>query len=102
MTFLVNFGVSIHSQDIDQHTPQELAAMNDCSDILRYLDTVASQQATEDPRKAAKLKEQAEKDAQKLVKNFKKVCPLSHILSQIRSQPCCSFLLKVEERHVFT
>ena len=26
------------------HTPQELAAMNDCTDILRYLDGIASKQ----------------------------------------------------------
>ena len=29
------------------HTPQELAAMNDCTDILRYLDGIASKQVTE-------------------------------------------------------
>ena len=51
VTFLVNFGVSIHSQDIDQHTPQELAAMNDCTDILRYLDNVVSQMGLEDAKK---------------------------------------------------
>ena len=28
----------------DMHTPQELAAMNDCTDILRYLDGIASKQ----------------------------------------------------------
>ena len=28
----------------DMHTPQELAAMNDCTDILRYLDGVVSKQ----------------------------------------------------------
>ena len=33
--FLVNFGVNVFSLDIDMHTPQELAAMNDCTAILR-------------------------------------------------------------------
>ena len=33
--FLVKFGVNIFSLDIDMHTPKELAAMNDCSEILR-------------------------------------------------------------------
>ena len=36
VTFLVNFGVNIYVLDIDQHTPKELASMNDCTDILRY------------------------------------------------------------------
>ena len=35
VTFLVNFGVNIYSLDIDMHTPQELAAMNECTEILR-------------------------------------------------------------------
>ena len=37
VTFLVNVGVNLYSLDIDHHTPQELAAMNDCTEILRYL-----------------------------------------------------------------
>lgn len=37
VTFLINFGVNLYSLDIDHHTPQELAAMNDCTEILRYL-----------------------------------------------------------------
>ena len=35
VTFLVNFGVNMYCLDIDMHTPKELAAMNDCSEILR-------------------------------------------------------------------
>ena len=33
--FLVKFGVNIFSLDIDMHTSKELAAMNDCPQILR-------------------------------------------------------------------
>ena len=33
--FLVKFGVNIFSLDIDMHTSKELAAMNDCPEILR-------------------------------------------------------------------
>ncbi len=94
VTFLVNFGVNVYSRflrtvctvtlyvffasmsscrDIDTHIAKELAAMNDCTDILRYLDTVVSQQETEDPKKARRKKDQAEKEHQKLLKNFKKV-----------------------------
>ncbi len=55
------------------HTPQELAAMNDCTDILRYLDGIASKQELDDPKKVKKQQELADKDAQKLIKNFKEV-----------------------------
>ncbi len=73
VTFLVNFGVNLWRQDIDQHTPQELAAMNDCHDILRYLDQVTSKMEVEEPRKVKKMQEQADKELQRLLKNFKKV-----------------------------
>lgn len=46
---------------------------HNCFFLSRYLDTVSSQQQTEDPRKVQKHKDQAEKDNQKLMKNFKKV-----------------------------
>ncbi len=72
VTFLVNFGVNLWRQDIDGHSPQELAAMNDCHDILRYLDAVASKMEVEDGKRAKKMQEQAEKDSQRLAKNFKK------------------------------
>ena len=70
VTFLINFGVNMWVLDIDMHTPKELASMNDCTDILQYLDAVASKQELEDPKKMKKQMEQAEKNAQKLIKNF--------------------------------
>lgn len=57
----------------DTHTPQELAAMNDCTDILRYLDGVVSKQELDDPKKMKRQQEMAEKEAQKLIKNFKEI-----------------------------
>merc|ERR1719245_1919721 len=63
----------MHSLDIDMHTPQELAAMNDCTDILRYLDGIASKQELDDPKRAKKQQEAAERDAQRLIKNFKEI-----------------------------
>ena len=38
VTFLVNFGVNVYALDIDMHTAQELAAINNADHILRYLD----------------------------------------------------------------
>ena len=72
VTFLINFGVNLYSLDIDHHTPQELAAMNDCTDILRYLDGVLSKEELENPKQVKKLKEKAEKDSAKLLKEFGK------------------------------
>jgi len=71
--FLVKFGVNIFSLDIDMHTPKELAAMNDCSEILRFLDREAANQETENLKKAKAMQEKAQKDAAKLLKNFKKI-----------------------------
>ena len=71
--FLVNFGANIFSLDIDMHTPKELAAMNDCQEILRYLDDIAADQELQNAKKVKTLQEKAEKEAQKLMKNFKKI-----------------------------
>ena len=71
--FLVNFGVNIFTLDIDMHTPKELAAMNDCQDILRYLDETAADQEVQSAKKVKSLQEKAEKEAAKLLKNFKKI-----------------------------
>ncbi len=92
VTFLVNFGVNIYSLgiilpifqfhdffsnqiilDIDMHTPQELAAMNNCGEILRYLDGISAKQEQDNPKKVKAFQERAQKDAQKLLKNFKKI-----------------------------
>jgi len=71
--FLVKFGVNIFSLDIDMHTSKELAAMNDCPEILRFLDREAANQEVENPKKAKAMQEKAQKDAAKLLKNFKKI-----------------------------
>jgi len=47
--------------------------MNDRHEILRYLDNVTNKIETEDRKRATKEKEIADKEAQKLIKNYKKV-----------------------------
>ena len=42
VTFLINFGVNIYALDIDMHTAQELAAINNADNVLRYLDAVVA------------------------------------------------------------
>lgn len=48
VTFLVNFGANLFSMDIDNHTAQELAAINDREDILRFLDAAAAKMEIND------------------------------------------------------
>lgn len=40
--FLVQFGVNLYALDIDNHTAQDLAAINNRDNILRYLDAAAA------------------------------------------------------------
>lgn len=40
--FLVQFGVNIYALDIDHHSAQDLAAINNRDHILRYLDAAAA------------------------------------------------------------
>ncbi|KAF5306861.1 hypothetical protein FQA39_LY00091 [Lamprigera yunnana] len=72
VTFLVNFGANIYSMDIDEHTPQELAGINNREEILRFLDNVAAKQETSDKKKTRSMKEKAKKDAEKRIKDFNK------------------------------
>ena len=58
--------------DIDHHTPQNLAAINNRDNILRYLDSAATHLETSNPRKASKLKEEAKKYSDKRIKDFAK------------------------------
>ena len=39
---MINFGVNIYALDIDMHTAQELAAINNADNVLRYLDAVVA------------------------------------------------------------
>lgn len=48
VTFLANFGANLFSMDIDNHTPQELAAINDREDILRFLDAASAKMEIND------------------------------------------------------
>ncbi|KAK2714328.1 pre-mRNA splicing regulator USH1G-like [Artemia franciscana] len=70
VTFLVNFGVNIWAEDIDGHSPKELAAMNEKDEILNYLDNVIAKQ---DKKEAKQQKEKAVKHREKLKKDFEKV-----------------------------
>lgn len=70
--FLCKFGANIFSLDIDNHTPKELAAINNREDILRYLDGAAAHLEATDKKKAKEFKEKAKKQSEKRIKEFLK------------------------------
>lgn len=72
VTFLVNFGANVYSMDIDEHTPQELAGINNRDEILRYLDNATAKLEASDKKKSKSLKEKAKKDAEKRIKDYNK------------------------------
>ncbi|XP_034108475.1 ankyrin repeat and SAM domain-containing protein 4B [Drosophila albomicans] len=70
--FLIKFGVNIYALDIDRHNAKDLAAINNRDEILRYLDGAAANFETNEKKKAKALKELAEKECEKRVKEYMK------------------------------
>lgn len=70
--FLVKFGANIFALDIDNHNPQQLAAINNREDILRYLDAAAAHLEATDKKKSNGFKEKAKKHSEKRIKEFLK------------------------------
>jgi Usher syndrome type-1G protein len=70
--FLVKFGANLFALDIDSHNPQQLAAINNREDILRYLDAAAAHLEATDKKKANGFKEKAKKHSEKRIKEFLK------------------------------
>lgn len=70
--FLVKFGANIFALDIDNHNPQQLAAINNRDEILRYLDAAAAHLEMTDKKKANGFKEKAKKHSEKRIKEFMK------------------------------
>ncbi|XP_058065361.1 pre-mRNA splicing regulator USH1G [Anopheles bellator] len=68
--FLVQFGVNIYALDIDHHSAQDLAAINNRDNILRYLDGAAATLEATDRKKAHEFKEQAKKKSEKRAREF--------------------------------
>jgi Usher syndrome type-1G protein len=70
--FLVKFGANIFALDIDNHNPQQLAAINNREEILRYLDSAAAHLEASDKKKANGFKDKAKKHSEKRIKEFMK------------------------------
>ena len=52
---------------------QDLAAINNREDILKYLDASGAQQEATNPKLSKSCQEKAKKEAEKRVKNFQKI-----------------------------
>ncbi|XP_064541393.1 pre-mRNA splicing regulator USH1G [Drosophila montana] len=70
--FLFKFGVNIYALDIDRHNAKDLAAINNRDEILRYLDAAAANFEANEKKKSKALKEIAEKECEKRVKEYMK------------------------------
>uniref|UniRef100_A0A8B9L3R8 Ankyrin repeat and sterile alpha motif domain containing 4B n=1 Tax=Astyanax mexicanus TaxID=7994 RepID=A0A8B9L3R8_ASTMX len=73
LSFLVNFGANLFALDNDFHTPMDVAASRDQMNCVRFLDSAASNQTSQNAKRVAQLKKQAVKDAEVRVKQCEKV-----------------------------
>ncbi|XP_063995498.1 pre-mRNA splicing regulator USH1G isoform X1 [Diachasmimorpha longicaudata] len=70
--FLVKFGCNIWALDIDRHSARELAAINGRENILQFLDIAQAEQEATNRKKSKLMREKAEKDAEKRLKEYVK------------------------------
>ncbi|CAK6445069.1 unnamed protein product [Pipistrellus nathusii] len=68
VSFLINFGANIFALDNDFQSPLDAAAGRERSECVALLDTAATAQGISNPRKVARLKEQAQKNARRQVR----------------------------------
>ncbi|XP_020300498.1 Usher syndrome type-1G protein isoform X2 [Pseudomyrmex gracilis] len=80
--FLVKFGCNIWSLDIDRHSARELAAINGCEKILQFLDLVQTDQELNNRKKSRLLREKAEKDAEKRLKDYLKKQKMAEVRAE--------------------
>ncbi|KAJ1097173.1 hypothetical protein NDU88_002299 [Pleurodeles waltl] len=73
VSFLVNFGANIFVLDNDLRTPLDAAVSRDRNECVAILDRAATNQNTVNPKKVARLKEQAKKDAKRQIKECEKI-----------------------------
>ncbi|XP_018424536.1 PREDICTED: ankyrin repeat and SAM domain-containing protein 4B [Nanorana parkeri] len=73
VAFLVNFGSNIFALDNKHHSPLDMANLKGRTDCVRILDEAANKQTSLNPKRVAKLKEQALKDAERKVKECEKI-----------------------------
>ncbi|XP_049600207.1 ankyrin repeat and SAM domain-containing protein 4B isoform X1 [Syngnathus scovelli] len=73
LSFLVSFDANLFALDNEQHTAMDVAASRDRMECVRFLDAAASQQTNQNPKRVARLKKEAAREAEKRVKICEKV-----------------------------
>ncbi|XP_061830388.2 ankyrin repeat and SAM domain-containing protein 4B-like [Nerophis lumbriciformis] len=73
LSFLVSFDANLFALDNDFHTAMDVAASRDRMECVRFLDGAASQQTSQNPKRVARLKKEASKEAEKRRKLCEKV-----------------------------
>lgn len=73
VSFLVNFGANIFALDNDLRSPLDAAASRERSECVALLDKAATAQNIMNPRKVARLKEQAQKNARRQMKECERL-----------------------------
>ncbi|XP_005405107.1 PREDICTED: ankyrin repeat and SAM domain-containing protein 4B [Chinchilla lanigera] len=73
VTFLINFGANIFALDNDLKSPLDAAASREQSECVALLDKAATTQNVANPKKVTRLKEQAQKNARRQIKECEKL-----------------------------
>lgn len=73
VSFLVNFGANIFALDNDLRSPLDAAASRERSECVALLDKAATAQNIMNPRKVSRLKEQAQKNARRQMKECERL-----------------------------
>ncbi|XP_006212185.2 ankyrin repeat and SAM domain-containing protein 4B [Vicugna pacos] len=73
VSFLVNFGANIFALDNDLRSPLDAAASREQSECVALLDKAATAQNIMNPKKVTRLKEQAQKNARRQIKECERL-----------------------------
>ncbi|XP_037363366.1 ankyrin repeat and SAM domain-containing protein 4B [Talpa occidentalis] len=78
VSFLVNFGANIFALDNDLQSPLDAAASREQKECVALLDKAATAQNVMNPKKVARLKEQAQKNARRQIKEWERLQEKHH------------------------
>lgn len=73
VSFLVNFGANIFALDNDLQSPLDAAASREQNECVALLDKAATTQNVMNPKRVARLKEQAQKNARRQIKECERL-----------------------------
>ncbi|XP_012645601.1 ankyrin repeat and SAM domain-containing protein 4B [Microcebus murinus] len=73
VSFLVNFGANIFALDNDLRSPLDAAASREQNECVALLDKAATTQNIMNPKKVTRLKEQAQKNARRQIKECERL-----------------------------